>query len=289
MCVGVTSGRDTNELCGTAVEVASEAAELVAAMREQVLAEDSVGTKSSETDVVTAADHAAERLVRARLEQLRPGETVLGEESAEEGSSAEAEASGRSGGETGELRWVVDPIDGTVNYLYGFPWYAVSVAAELDGRSVAGAVVEPVSGRVWSAAEGHGAYLGDRRLWVSPADRLDLALIGTGFAYSLRRRTAQAEVVGHLLGQVRDLRRSGAASLDLCAVAAGWLDGYYEVGLKRWDWAAGALIASEAGAEVRLPAADAADGLGGEAVCCAAPRIAEPLREALVRAGAADV
>lgn len=292
MYVGVTSGRDTNELCETAVAVASEAAELVTAMWEQVLAEDSVGTKSSETDVVTAADHAAERLVRARLEQLRPGETVLGEESAGEESSAEAgaaEASGRSSGETGELRWVVDPIDGTVNYLYGFPWYAVSVAAELDGRSVAGAVVEPVSGRVWSAAEGHGAYLGDRRLWVSAADRLDLALIGTGFAYSLRRRTAQAEVVGHLLGQVRDLRRSGAASLDLCAVAAGWLDGYYEVGLKRWDWAAGALIASEAGAEVRLPAADAADGLGGEAVCCAAPDIAEPLRDALVRAGAADV
>lgn len=283
---------DTNELCETAVRVASEAAELVTAVRERVLAEGSVGTKSSETDVVTAADHAAERLVRDRLEQLRPGETVLGEEgSAEAGAAHDSD---RSGGGTGRLRWVVDPIDGTVNYLYGFPWYAVSIAAELDGRAVAGAVVEPVSGRVWSAAEGRGAYLDGRRLRASPAERLDLALIGTGFAYSLPRRTAQAEVVGRLLGQVRDLRRSGAASLDLCAVAAGWIDGYYEVGLKRWDWAAGALIASEAGAEVRLPncaaaVRDAADGLGDEAVCGAAPGIAEQLREALVRAGAADV
>ena len=277
----------TNELCETAVRVASEAAELVTAVRERVLAEDSVGTKSTETDVVTAADHAAERLVRDRLEQLRPGETVLGEEGSAEAGAAHAND---RGGGAGRLRWVVDPIDGTVNYLYGFPWYAVSIAAELDGRSVAGAVVEPVSGRVWSAAEGRGAYLDGRRLQVSPAERLDLALIGTGFAYSLPRRTAQAEVVGRLLGQVRDLRRSGAASLDLCAVAAGWIDGYYEVGLKRWDWAAGALIASEAGAEVRLPnSAAATDGLGDEAVCGATPGIAEQLREALVRAGAADV
>lgn len=279
---------NTNELCETAVRVASEAAELVTAVRERVLAEDSVGTKSTETDVVTAADHAAERLVRDRLEQLRPGETVLGEEGSEEAGAAHG--SDRGGGGPGRLRWVVDPIDGTVNYLYGFPWYAVSIAAELDGRAVAGAVVEPVSGRVWSAAEGRGAHLDGRRLRVSPAQRLDLALIGTGFAYSLPRRTAQAEVVGRLLGQVRDLRRSGAASLDLCAVAAGWIDGYYEVGLKRWDWAAGALIASEAGAEVRLPnRAAAADGLGDEAVCGAAPGIAGQLREALVRAGAADV
>lgn len=278
---------NTDELCETAVRVASEAAELVTAVRERVLAEDSVGTKSTETDVVTAADHAAERLVRDRLEQLRPGETVLGEEGSEEAGAAHG--SDRGGG-PGRLRWVVDPIDGTVNYLYGFPWYAVSIAAELDGRAVAGAVVEPVSGRVWSAAEGRGAHLDGRRLRVSSAQRLDLALIGTGFAYSLPRRTAQAQVAGRLLGQVRDLRRSGAASLDLCAVAAGWIDGYYEVGLKRWDWAAGALIASEAGAEVRLPnCAAAADGLGDEAVCGAAPGIAAQLREALVRAGAADV
>lgn len=258
------------------MRIAGEAAELARTMRERAVADGSVRVKSTDTDVVTAADHAAERLVRERLEQLRPGEAVLGEE---EGGSAALEG----------LRWVVDPIDGTVNYLYGFPWYAVSLAVQVDGRSVAGAVVEPASGRVWSAAEGRGATLDGTPLQVSSPSRFDLALIGTGFAYSLQRRKAQAEVVGQLLGEVRDIRRSGSAALDLCAVAAGWLDGYYEVGLNRWDWAAGALIAAEAGARLRLPGAGAADGLGQEALVCAAPGIAEDLGEVLVRLRAADV
>lgn len=214
--------------------------------------------------------------MRERLAQLRPGESVLGEEEGGEGALE-------------GLRWVVDPIDGTVNYLYGFPWYSVSLAAQLDGRSVAGAVVEPVSGRVWSAAAGHGAFLDGRRLQVSNADRLDLSLIGTGFAYSVERRTAQAQVLGRLLGQVRDIRRAGVASLDLCAVGAGWLDGMYEVGLNRWDWAAGALIAAEAGAELRLPQPGSSDGLGDGMIVCAAPRIAGALTDALLRADAGRV
>lgn len=258
------------------MQVAGEAAELARTMRDQAVADGAVDVKSTDTDVVTAADHAAERLVRDRLAQLRPGESVLGEEEGGDGA-------------LDGLRWVVDPIDGTVNYLYGFPWYAVSLAAQVDGRSVAGAVVEPVSGRVWSASAGGGATLDGQPLRVSSPVRFDLALIGTGFAYSLPRRKAQAAVAGRLLGEVRDIRRSGSAALDLCAVAAGWLDGYYELGLNRWDWAAGALIASEAGARLRLPAPGTTDGLGDEAIMCVAPGVADALEEALLRLDAAGV
>ena len=274
--VGLTANVHTETLRTAAVQVAEEAAELARSIRDESVTGAAVHTKSTETDVVTAADRAAERLVRDRLAELRPGESVLGEE---EGGAAALEG----------LRWVVDPIDGAVNYLYGFPWYAVSLAAQIDGRSVAGAVVEPVSGRVWSAAEGAGAHCDGVRLSVSAADRLDLALVGTGFAYDPRRRRAQAAATAELLGEVRDIRRSGAASLDLCAVAAGWIDAYFEVGLKRWDWAAGALIAQEAGAQLRLPGGDSADGLGDEALLCAAPGVADELTGALVRAGAGAV
>ncbi|GAB3280865.1 inositol monophosphatase family protein [Parasphingorhabdus pacifica] len=258
------------------MQVAGEAADLARTMRDQAVVDGSVDVKSTETDVVTAADHAAERLVRDRLAELRPGESVLGEEEGGDGA-------------LDGLRWVVDPIDGTVNYLYGFPWYAVSLAAQVDGRSVAGAVVEPVSGRVWSASEGGGASLDGRVLRASTSERLDLALVGTGFAYSLPRRKAQAEVVGRLLGEVRDIRRSGSAAMDLCAVAAGWLDGYYEIGLNRWDWAAGALIAVEAGAWLRLPGTGTTDGLGDGAIVCAARGVARELADTLVRLEAADV
>lgn len=251
-----------------AVRVATEAAGLARTVRDEAVVSSALETKSSETDVVTAGDRATERLVRERLASLRPGEAVLGEE-----EGGEAELSG--------LRWVVDPIDGTVNYVYGYPWFAVSLAAQVDGVSVAGAVVEPVSGRVWSAARGAGAYLGDTRLGVSSADQLNLALIATGFNYSVERRKAQAAAVARLLSEIRDIRRGGAASLDLCAVAAGWLDGYYEHGLKRWDWAAGALIAEEAGAVVRLPEAGSLDGLGDDAILCVTPGIADELKNAL--------
>ncbi|MHA6803145.1 inositol monophosphatase family protein [Salinifilum ghardaiensis] len=259
-----------------AVRIAREAGDLARAVREEAVSDGAVDTKSTETDVVTAGDRAVERLVRERVGELRPGESVLGEE---EGGERSLDG----------LRWVVDPIDGTVNYLYGYPWYAVSLAAQQDGVSVAGAVVEPVSGRVWSAGLGRGAFLGDRPLRAAATERLDLALVGTGFAYVQQRRSAQAGVVGRLLPQVRDIRRNGAASLDLCAVAAGWVDAYYEVGLNRWDWAAGALIAAEAGAQVRLPGQDRDDGLGPEAVVCACPGIAGQLTDALVRLDAARV
>jgi myo-inositol-1(or 4)-monophosphatase len=261
------------DLVDVAVRVATEAAELARVSRESAIRD--VGTKSSETDVVTAGDRASERLVRERLAELRPGEPVLGEE---EGG----------GGLRDGLCWVVDPIDGTVNYLYGYPWYAVSLAAQVDGESVAGAVVEPASGRCWTAARGAGAALDGVPLRVSATTRLDLALVGTGFAYRVERRRRQAAGVAQLLGQLRDIRRAGSAALDLCAVAAGWLDGFFEHGLNRWDWAAGALIASEAGAIVRLPGTTG-DGLGEDLVLAATPGVAEALRAAVIEAGLADL
>ncbi len=264
-----------NDLKNTAEQVAVEAAHLVrtAWVRMRSGGEVAVDTKSAETDVVTAVDRESEELVRARLERIRPGEPVLGEEG--------------GGAVGGGVTWVVDPIDGTVNFLYGLPAFAVSIAAQIDGVSVAGAVVEPVSGRRWTAVRGGGAWLDGERLSVSAADRLDLALVGMGFSYARDRRIRQGKLTADLVGQVRDIRRRGAASLDLCAVAAGWLDGFFEHGLHRWDWAAGALVAQEAGATVLLPG-EAAD-LGEDATFAASPGIAAELRAALVAGGAAEV
>lgn len=249
--------------------MALEAAELARTARDAAIHD--VATKTSETDVVTAADVAVERLVRDRLAELRPGEPVLGEEA------------GGSGEPGGGVCWVVDPIDGTVNYLYGLPWYTVSLAAQVDGESVAAAVVEPASGRRWTAVRGGGAFLDGRPLRVSAATRLELSLISTGFAYRPQRRARQAASMAKLLPRVRDIRRAGAASLDLCAVAAGWVDGYFEHGLHRWDWAGGALVAAEAGAVVRLPRTDA------DLAFVATPGIAEQLWAALDETGYGDI
>ena len=239
-----------------------------------------VATKSTPTDVVTASDHALENLVRERLAQLRPGDAVLGEE---------------HGGHVGGSRtlWVVDPIDGTVNFLYGLPWYAVSLAAVRDGESVAGAVAEPATGRLWSAAVGAGATCDGRPLRVSGATDLSLSLLGTGFSYSAERRVRQVAMVSGMLPRVRDVRRTGSAALDLCAVAAGWLDAYVEHGCNWWDWAAAALIATEAGATVRTPgptgSVPPADGLGTDALVAATPGIADGLMALAREHGAAGV
>lgn len=262
-----------------AVRVASEAAQLVADAREAALTD--ISTKSTETDVVTSGDRAVERLIRERLDEMWPGVPVLGEE---EGGHDPAAG----------LSWVVDPIDGTVNYLYGYPCYAVSVAAQVDGVSVAGAVADPAGDRMWTASLGDGARCNGRPLHVSGATRMELALVATGFAYAAQRRARQAALWAALLPRVRDIRRPGASSLDLCSVAAGWVDAYVEHGLHRWDWAAGALIAREAGAVVRVPGMDSVDdsvddGLGDDAVFVAAPGIAEALRAALVECGAGKV
>lgn len=261
-------GDDVEQLRATAVAVARQVGDVVTRMR--AVGPGQVETKSSATDVVTAADTAAERLARRLLAQWRPGETVLGEE----------EGRGEGGSRADGLCWVVDPIDGTVNYLYGSPWYAVSVAVQRDGASLAGAVAQPADGRLWSAARGHGADCNGVPLRVSRARQLELSLIGTGFSYLSQRRARQAAMVAGMLPKVRDVRRTGSAALDLCSVASGWLDGFAEHGLQRWDWAAGALIAAEAGAVVRLPPP------GSDLVLAATPGIAQALADLLVQCGA---
>jgi myo-inositol-1(or 4)-monophosphatase len=228
---------DLDELLALAVDTAQEAGELVRERRDAVSRMAVSATKSTPTDVVTESDTAAEELIRRRLLTARPGDAVLGEEG---GSSA-----GQSG-----VRWVVDPIDGTVNYLYGIPQYAVSIAAQRDGDTVAGVVHNPVSGETWTATRGGGAALNGSPVHESGCDRLDLALVATGFGYDAGRRERQAEILRRILPSVRDVRRAGAASLDLCAVASGRVDAYYERGLGPWDLAAGGLVAEEAGAVV---------------------------------------
>lgn len=254
---------DPVELRRVAVRVATLAAALVSRRRDQVLGSDSLRTKSSETDPVTLADTESELLIRSELATLRPHDSVLGEEQG-------------GGVDNGGLRWVVDPIDGTVNFLYGLPFYAVSVAVQHNGQTLAGAVVEVVSGRVFAAAKDGGATLDGAPVHCNTVSQASMALVATGFGYQTERRRSQGAVLAALLPAVRDVRRAGSASLDLCAVAAGWVDAYYEHGLGPWDWAAGALIAAEAGAKLTLPAANAA-GSDGELVFAAAPGVAAEL------------
>jgi myo-inositol-1(or 4)-monophosphatase len=265
--------------------LAAEAATFVRHRRAEVFGADAhaagsgaVRTKSTPTDPVTVVDTETERLLRSRLAQLRSGDPVLGEEG---GGPADASPT-----DAGTVTWVLDPIDGTVNFVYGIPAYAVSVAAQVDGVSVAGAVADVVAGRVYSAGAGLGAHLtdehGTRALRCTAIDDLSIALLGTGFGYSRRRRTAQAALLARMLPVVRDVRRIGSAALDLCMVAAGRLDAYYEHGLQVWDCAAGALIAAEAGARVLLPAPGGPAG-GAGLVAAAAPGIADELFAVLER------
>ncbi|GLZ45285.1 inositol monophosphatase [Actinomycetospora sp. NBRC 106375] len=260
-----------------AVAIARETAALALAVRDRVVRPDRLDTKSSATDVVTEGDTACEALVRERLAAARPGDLVLGEEGGASGTPA-----------PGQVRWVVDPIDGTVNYTHGLPWFSVSLGAEVDGVVVAGAVVEPVSGRVWRAARGHGAHRDDEPLRAPEQDDLGLAVVGTGLNYDPARRGRQAALLARIATRIGDVRRTGCASLDLCSVAAGWLDGFYEHGLHAWDVAAGGLVAEEAGAVVRLPGADP-EGLGEDATLVAAPALAGPLTKLLVAEGAGEV
>jgi len=234
------------------------------------LARSEVGTKSSATDMVTEMDRASESLIVEGLLGARPDDGLLGEE----GTSVD----GRSG-----VRWIVDPLDGTTNYLYGLPGFNVSLAAEVDGAVVAGVVLDVVRGELFSAVRGQGATLDGQPISASDATSLATALVGTGFSYDADRRRRQAQVLVEVLPEVRDIRRFGAAALDLCWVGAGRLDAYYERGLAPWDLAAGGLVAAEAGAVVTdLPAS--APGTGS--VMAAATGIAEDLLTLLERAGA---
>ncbi len=256
-----------DSLLALALEVAREAGALIAGRRNSVFA---IGTKSTVTDMVTEVDRASEELIIGRILAARPGDAILAEEGA-----------GRDG--ASGVRWVVDPLDGTTNFIYGYPAYAVSIGVEVDGERVAGVVHNAASGEMFWAARGGGAWLDGRPIRVSGRDDLATALVGTGFGYERAHRAAQAAVLARILGRVRDVRRSGSAALDLCSVAAGRLDAHYELPLAPWDYAAGDVIVREAGGlTCGLDSGPIADGT----VLAATPALLEPLRVLLLDAGA---
>ena len=283
-----------SDLLALASEVAEEAAALVVDLRAR--GDLAVSTKSSPTDMVTEVDQAAEELIRSRLLAARPHDTILGEEFGlgtdppQATGPAAAEASTPEAGPTTSaagvgVRWVVDPIDGTTNFLYGHPGFAVSIAAEVAGRTVAGVVRVPFPDEVFTATAGGGARRNGEPISTSTRAELDRALVATGFSYEPDRRRRQGAVLASVVGELADVRRMGAASVDLCSVACGRIDAYWERGLKPWDHAAGALIATEAGAIV----ADLGGGPPGPGCLLAAnPALWTPLADLLERAGAAD-
>ena len=242
------ASEDAGALLRIAVSAAAEAGRLLASWRGDERPE-VVQTKSSPTDIVTEMDRRSEALITSRIRTYRPADTVLGEEG---GQTSGGPAN--DGGQPGRVRWIVDPLDGTVNYLYGLRDWAVSIAAEVDGTVVAGVVEVPRSGETFTAVTGQGAWLhrgeAQQALHCSSGVPLGQALVGTGFGYDAGRRQVQGEVIAALLPYIRDIRRGGSASVDLCSVAAGRLDAFYERGLNYWDFAAGGLIAREAGALV---------------------------------------
>lgn len=261
------------ELLQLAQEAARKAGALLRDGRPADLAV--AATKSSPIDVVTEMDIAAEKLITDLIASHRPDDGFLGEE----GASSE----GTSG-----IRWVIDPLDGTVNYLYGLPTWAVSIAAEQDGETVVGVVAAPMRGETYHAVRGEGAWAtgawdGERRLACRPAPPLDQALVSTGFNYVLEVRAHQAEVAQQLIPLLRDIRRSGSAAVDLCDVAAGRLDGYYERGLNPWDLAAGDLIAREAGA---LTGGRPGERPARDLAIAGTPGVFEPLQRLLEDFGA---
>jgi myo-inositol-1(or 4)-monophosphatase len=259
----------TGALLELACQTAREAGALLAARSGGA---EVISTKSSPTDVVTQLDQVAEALIRERIGASRPGDAILGEEGGQTGTGA-------------SVRWIVDPLDGTVNYLYGLPDWAVSIAAEVHGEVVAGAVCAPRRDALYYGSLGGGSFrtslLGGEpaRLACTTGVPLARALIATGFGYEPGRRQVQGEVVSAVLPRVRDIRRNGAAALDLCSLAAGQVDGYYERGVHYWDIAAGSLIASEAGAVVAglagKPAGSAMTVAGG-------PGLFAPLHDLLL-------
>lgn len=260
---------DLDELVDIAAELACAAGEVLRQRPDDL----GIESKSTPTDAVTVMDRAAEKVVLDGLRERRPGDRVVAEES---GDSTTAS----------HVVWYVDPLDGTVNYLYGLPPYAVSIAAFVNGEPAAGAVYDVSRDEMFTATAGGGATCNGSALECRVQSDPALALVATGFGYDSSFRAVQADVVGALLPQVRDIRRAGSAALDLCSVAAGRVDAYYEAGMHIWDWAAGALIAREAGARV--------DGLAGrrtgDGVTLAAnPALFSTLHDLLMAAGAGDL
>jgi myo-inositol-1(or 4)-monophosphatase len=239
---------DEEGLLAVAIEAAAAAAgELLKRFGHRA---QGVQAKSTPTDLVSDADLAAESAIRAVLGRARPGDSILGEEGGETGPSAAG------------LRWVVDPLDGTINYLFGIPMFGVSVACEDATGTVAGVVLDPIRDECFETTRSGEARLNGETIRASGRRDLSTALIATGFGYDARVRARQAAVVSRVLPRVRDIRRAGAAAIDLCWCACGRLDGYYERGVRRWDVAAGGLIAERAGLELRELAAGEKDPWG---------------------------
>jgi myo-inositol-1(or 4)-monophosphatase len=246
-----------NELLDVAVEAArAAAAELLTRWRRPL----EVDTKSTPTDPVTEADLNAERAIREVLGRRRPADAILGEEGGETGD--------------GELRWVVDPLDGTVNYLYGWPTFAVSIAVEDADGGIAAVVLDPVRDELFSATRSGPPLRNGETLVATGCDSLNRALVGTGFGYEPAVRELQARVAARVIPLARDIRRAGVAALDMCACASGSLDAYYERGVKAWDIAAGTLICQRAGLAVRTLEAD---GKLPSGVVVAAPALIDEL------------
>ncbi|MCZ4497880.1 MAG: suhB 2 [Marmoricola sp.] len=229
---------DPAGLLQLAVRIAREAGALVADRRAAGV--EIAETKSSATDIVTEADRASEELIRGRILEARPDDGFLGEEG--------SDLAGTSG-----VRWIVDPIDGTVNYAHGLPQYAVAIGVEVDGVVTVGVVLSPAQGLEFTAVRGGGAFCNGVAIQVADPVPLPRALIGTGFSYERDLRISQARSLSNLIPQIADIRRNGSCALDLCSVASGVLDGYVEEGIGgAWDYTGAGLIATEAGARVEV-------------------------------------
>jgi myo-inositol-1(or 4)-monophosphatase len=260
-------GHDLDRLLALATRVALAAGEVLLDGLSEDLA---VDTKSSATDLVTDIDRYSERMVVAGLLDARPDDGVLGEEgTAIDGSSG--------------ITWVIDPLDGTTNFVYGHPGFSVSIAAMVDGVPSVGVVVDPLHDDIFSARTGGGALRNAAPVRCSNALDPARALVATGFSYQAAERAEQADVLLHLLPQIRDIRRMGGAAVDLCSVACARVDAYYERGLQPWDMAAGTVIAREAGARV---GGLTSDEPGTDFLVAAPPALFETLVELLLAAGA---
>ncbi len=252
-----------DELATVALDVADGAADI---LRHGYGQAHRVETKSSTTDMVSEVDRASEALVYEVLAERRPDDAVLGEEG------------NQRDGTTG-VRWVVDPLDGTTNYLFGVPHWSVSVAALVDGAPVTGVVIDPSRNETWRATRGRGATCNGEPCSIARGrSDLSTALVATGFAYQAPRRAWEAEVATRVLPSVRDIRRFGSAALDLCWVAGGRFDAYYEWGLSPWDLSAGRLLCEEAGAPVAVS--------DNAVVLATTPELFAPMQELLEKAGA---
>lgn len=261
---------NTSQLLETAKTLAIEAGKLILEMRGQGVS--ITDTKSSVNDIVTKADAVAEKLIASRIAATHPDDSILGEE----GTSTKGKS---------EITWIIDPIDGTVNYLYNIPAYCVSIAAcvkdanafESGYRAVASAVYNPSTEELFYASENSGAFLNNEQIQLREPTPLNENLVATGFGYTQERRQEQLVLLTRVLPSVRDIRRIGSAAYDLCLLAAGRLDGYFEKGIKPWDWAAGALIATEAGA--LLLGIDEANAPGEKMFIAGHPQTASALQK----------